>query len=394
MLFAFGAGHGTAADAVVIDRKQVSIANWDKGGALSHWVYTHASEVFPAGLVRRGGALLELKSQPRPEIGRLIVDDEKKTSLDGLVANGAVDGCIVLHAGQIVYEKYANLGPDELHLAFSVSKAFTGTALALLEDAGRLDLRRPVDAYVPELKGSAWEGIPLAEVADMRSGVEGEESSGDAYRNPAHKAFQLEATLGWQLRTAPELPQAARAGDLIGFLATVKRIHPPGEAWAYTSSNTAVLGEVVSRVSGSSLAAAIGELIWSRIGAEHDALLLQNDRGFPVAHAGVALSLRDLARFGLLFTPARTSAPDAAISERVVNRMLARRGGVDEHGMLPQTYQWDMVTAEGELAKGGWAGQLLYVNRQRDVVVAYFGTNLTADPPLEALPSRMIAKIF
>jgi CubicO group peptidase (beta-lactamase class C family) len=275
-----------------------------------------------------------------------------------------------------------------------VSKAFTATAFAILEDAGRVDLRRPVEAYLPELKGSAWEGIPLVEVADMRSGVEGEETSGDAYRNPAHKAFQLEATLGFQLRTAPELPQAARAGDLIGFLATVKRIRPPGEAWAYTSSNTAVLAEVVSRVSGSSLAATIGELIWSRLGAEHDALLLQNERGYPVAHAGVAMSLRDLARFGLLFTRSRTAAADSVVSERMVSRMLGRRGGADEHGMLPQTYQWDMVTADGELVKGGWAGQLLYVNRKRDVVVAYFGTNLTADPPLEALPCRMIARLF
>jgi CubicO group peptidase (beta-lactamase class C family) len=63
--------------------------------------------------------------------------------------------------------------------------------------------------------------------------------------------------------------------------------------------------------------------------------------------------------------------------------------------MEPLTYQWDMVGAkEGELAKGGWAGQLLYVNREKDVVVAYFGTNLTSEPKLEALPCRIIAKTF
>ncbi len=28
--------------------------------------------------------------------------------------------------------------------------------------------------------------------------------------------------------------------------------------------------------------------------------------------------------------------------------------------MLPLTYQWDMISNKGELAKGGWAGQLLY----------------------------------
>ena len=62
--------------------------------------------------------------------------------------------------------------------------------------------------------------------------------------------------------------------------------------------------------------------------------------------------------------------------------------------MLPMTYQWDLVSNQHELAKGGWAGQLLYVNRDKDVVVAYSGTNQTANPKIEPLPCRIIAKTF
>jgi hypothetical protein len=46
------------------------------------------------------------------------------------------------------------------------------------------------------------------------------------------------------------------------------------------------------------------------------------------------------------------------------------------------------------LAKGGWGGQLLYVNRDKDVVVAYCGTNQTANPKMEPLPCRIIARTF
>jgi hypothetical protein len=47
------------------------------------------------------------------------------------------------------------------------------------------------------------------------------------------------------------------------------------------------------------------------------------------------------------------------------------------------------------MVKGGWAGQLLYINRDKDLVIAYSGTNLTADPKAEPLPCRMIAdKLF
>jgi len=376
-------------------RAQVTVENWDKGGPLSHWVYTHMSEVFPSAVIRRGGPIVDLPQQLRPDIGGLKVSgkDEPDQTLDDLVADGAVDGCIVLHAGKIVYEKYPTIQPNDLHLIFSVTKAFVSTSLAILEDQGKIDLQKPVENFLPELKGSAWAGIRLRDVADMRSGIEGNESSTDAYRNPAHKQFQLEATLGWQPRGAPNLPEWAKRGDLLAFLGTLKRERTPGEAWAYTSSNTAVIAEVISRVTGKPLAENISELIWSKIGAERDAFLVENERKFPVAHAGMASTLHDLARFGLLFMKNPGPAQRNVISERIVKRIFSSRGtGLDERGMLPLTYQWDMLNDKGEMVKGGWAGQLLYINREKDVVVAYSGTNLTANPKLEPLPCRIIAR--
>lgn len=375
-------------------RAQVTTANWDKGGAISHWAYTHLSEVFPAAVVRRGGVVRELPLLPRPEIGALVVDDtDPAGTLDRFVGNGAVDGVIVLQHGAIVYEKGPGVATDETHLAFSVTKALVATTLAILEDQGKVDLSKPVEAFVPELKGSAWAGTTLRDVADMRSGMEGEENEADSYRNPARTAFQLEATLGWQLRTAPSLSPPIRQGNLIGFLSGMKRANPPGAKWAYNSTNTALLGEVVARVSGKSLADALSDLVWSRIGADHDALLVQNEVGYPLAHAGLAATLRDLARFGQVFTKERTSGHEPVVSERTVQRMFQVRGvKADERGMLPLTYQWDLVGEHGELAKGGWAGQLLYVNREKDVVVVWMGTNKTSDFNAEPLPSRMIAR--
>jgi len=242
-------------------RAQVTVENWDKGGALSHWVYTHVSEVFPSAVIRRGGLIVDLPVQIRPEIGALKVNGPDEPTLDQFINNGAVDACIVLHDGKIVYEKYPTIQPNDLHIVMSVTKAVVLTALAILEDQGKIDIEKSVESYLPELKGSDWAETKLRDLVDMRSGMEGVEDSNDAYRNPKHKEFQLEATLGWQLRTAPELPEAARRGDLFGMLRTIKRERPAGEKWAYTSSNTAVIGEIVSRVSGKSLADTISDLI-------------------------------------------------------------------------------------------------------------------------------------
>ncbi|HZR04536.1 MAG TPA: serine hydrolase domain-containing protein [Candidatus Udaeobacter sp.] len=378
-------------------RAQVTVENWDKGGQLSRWVYTHVSEVFPSAVIRRGGAIIDLPVQIRPEIGALKVNgpDEPQQTLDQFINNGAVDACIVLRDGKIVYEKYPTMQPNDLHIVMSVGKAVVLTALAILEDQGKIDIEKPVENYLPELKGSDWAETKLRYLVDMRSGMEGVEDSNDAYRNPKHKAFQLEATLGGQPRTAPELPEAARRGDLIEMLRTIKRERPAGEKWAYTSSNTAVIGEIVSRVSGKSLADTISDLIWSKIGAEHDATLAENERGYPASSGGMAATLRDVARFGLLFTKNPPSTQLKVISDAMVKRIFGGRGEkADEHGMLPQIYEWDMISDQGELAKGGWAGQLLYINREKNVVVGWFGTNLVPDPKVEPLPCRMIAKTF
>jgi CubicO group peptidase (beta-lactamase class C family) len=378
-------------------RAQVTVENWDKGGALSHWVYTHVPEVFPSAVIRRGGPIVDLPVQIQPEIGALKASrpDGSQQTLDQFINNGAVDACIVLHDGKIVYEKYPTIQPNDLHIVMSVTKAVVLTALVILEDRGKVDIEKSVENYLPELKDSDWAETRLRDLVDMRSGMEGVEDSSDAYRNPKHKEFQLEATLGWQLRTAPELPEAARHGDLFGMLRTIKRERPAGEKWAYTSSNTQVIGEIVSRVSGKSLADTISDLIWSKIGAKHDATLAENERGYPVSGGGMAATLRDLARFGLLFTKNPPETQPQIISDAMVNRIFGGRGEkADEHGMLPKIYEWDMISDKGELAKGGWAGQLLYINREKNVVVAWFGTNLVTDPKPEPLPCRMIAKTF
>ena len=56
--------------------------------------------------------------------------------------------------------------------------------------------------------------------------------------------------------------------------------------------------------------------------------------------------------------------------------------------------QFDRVAHKGDPAKGGWSGQLLYVNRDKDVVVASSSTNQAENPRLEALPCRTMAKTF
>src|SRR5579864_6379097 len=210
-------------------RAQVNMKNWDEGGELTHWVFLHTSEVFPAAVVRRAGAVRDLALRLRPEIGDFVVDQNqgRSVTLRDFIQLGDVDGFIVLHKGVVVYEAYPRMQRTDRHLSFSVTKAFVGTVLGMLEDDKRVDLDQPIEQYLPEFAGTAWAGTHVRDIADMASGMEGVEDSPDAYTDPRQKQFQLEAALGWQPLT-DALPASVRSGEVYDFVRTFKRIGKAG----------------------------------------------------------------------------------------------------------------------------------------------------------------------
>jgi CubicO group peptidase (beta-lactamase class C family) len=172
-------------------------------------------------------------------------------------------------------------------------------------------------------------------------------------------------------------------------LKKMRALRPAGEVKDYTSVNTEVLGWLVEAVSGERYAKFIEREIWQRLGAEHDALVLSTPTGNSFSAGGVCSTLRDLARFGMLFTPTGRSGGDPVVSRACLQKI--QKGGrpnlikgVDWYlrlstlatgaSVIHSTYQWDAVTSSGDFFKGGYGGQGLYVSPGKDLVVAWFGS--------------------
>jgi CubicO group peptidase (beta-lactamase class C family) len=176
------ASHGVAQAQSRAEREQalrssVNTVNWDDGGDLSRFVYLNSSEIFPAAIVQRAGPVRDLPERLRPEIGRYpLNDDEKKRTLERFIEE-ELDGFLIVHRGAIAYERYPRMEPGQRHVSFSVTKAFVGMALAILEDQGRVDISKGIEAYVPRMKGTAWEGIKVRDLLEMAAGIEGTEDS-------------------------------------------------------------------------------------------------------------------------------------------------------------------------------------------------------------------------
>ena len=363
----------------------VTLANWDLGGEPSAWAYLHAGELFPSVEIPVAGPAAGLEEAEAAEIARFPV--QAGVSLESYVADGPVSGIVVAWRGRIAFERYPRMRPGDRHLLMSVTKAFTAAVAGILELGGVLDLGQPVDRLIGELAGSGWAGVRGTDVMAMASGIDCLEIDvPGAYDDPAHPFYRFEASLGW--RPPPSQEPTLSPYQVVAALPARR---PPGEAYEYTSVNTFVLSWLIERATGLPFAEVLGREVWQRAGFEAPAQLCCSAGGAPVCHGGLSVTLRDLARFGMLFTPsARLVSPHPVISPEHLRRIQAgvrpelhRDGGrplpphvteAYDPALPPASRQWNYVMADGDLFRGGFGGQGLYVSPARDLVIAFAGT--------------------
>lgn len=122
----------------------------------------------------------------------------------------------------------------------SNSKAFTVTALLMLAEQGKLRLDDPIDRTIKGVPSG--DRITLRQLAQMRSGLFN-------YSDETNKDLPRQPFKQW---TPRELVEVAFRRPLL---------FPPGTKFDYCNTNTVLLGMVVEKVSGQSLASFIEEKI-------------------------------------------------------------------------------------------------------------------------------------
>ncbi len=354
----------------------------------ARYTLQRTAEFFPQALIPRSGQNAVLTSAPNPAVGQLVTETAGfgKLPLDRFLERSQTDAFIVVHKGKIAYERYPRLQPSARHLFWSVSKTFAGLLVAQLEAEGRVRADKPIETYIPALAATDWRGTPVLDILDQASGMDAlENDEANTWERPELAVFQYESSLG----LLPKAPAAARS--TYDIVASIRRLRPSGERFEYLSVNTFVLGWLVESVTGRPYGAALAERIWSRIGADADALLVvAPGTGASASHGGISATLRDLARYGLLYTPSWASvASTRVVPEDYLRRLqkggrpelLARAaagskelGGDGVEPARHASYQWDAVWADGDFFKYGFRGQGLYVSPSRDLVVAFFST--------------------
>ncbi len=346
------------------------------------WSLSHLREFVPTVTVSRGIG-------PPSDLGRvnaaLATDIDAMTFLDlnGVVRTWAeslhetyTDGMIVLHRGRCVYEWYGGaLRADLTHACFSITKSYAATIAELLIHEGALNAEQVVEFYLPQMGSSAFAGATVRQVLDMQVGVMFNED----YADPAAGVWQYTRAAG--LRPFPLGYTGPRS--LYDYLPTLPAQGAHGVAFAYATVCTEVLCWILRRVSGKTFAALLADRIWSRLGCDHSADLMVDSAGTEVGGAGLAATLRDVARFGELLRcqgdwRGREVIP-AAVIENMTRHTDRSKFPQAEYPLLAgyayRSMWWVANDAFGTFEGRGIFGQRLYVAPKAEIVIARFASH-------------------
>ena len=183
------------------------------------------------------------------------------------------------------------------------------------------------------------------------------------------------------LRTQPPGYEGPRSFH--EFLVTLRKEGEHGRAFAYKTVNTEVLCWIMHRVTGISLAELLSRHLWSRLGCEEDAYLSVDSTGTAMGGAGLAATLRDMARFGEVLRCDGAYGNQQVIPAAVVADI--RRGGDRDKfamagypllaGFSYRDMWWVTHNEHGAFEARGIHGQRLYIAPGADMVVARFASH-------------------
>jgi CubicO group peptidase (beta-lactamase class C family) len=366
----------------------------------TRWSFSHFDQFVPSRGVWRGdGPVAALPRALRDDLDAVsftpLGGTAPMTWRESLDAN-YTDAILVLHRGHIVYERYFGVtGPQTRHMAFSVTKSLVGTLGAMLVHEGRLDERAPVAKYLPELAESAYADATVRQVMDMTIGLQYSED----YADPKAEIWNYARAGG----IVPRPAGYDGPTSLYAFLKTLRKAGSHGEAFAYKTVNTDVLGWLIRRVTGEPLSDLLSERFWQPLGAERDAFILVDSEGTEIAGGGFNPTLRDLARYGEMMRldgrfNGRQIVPKAVVDDirRGGDRAAFARAG---YALLPgwsyRDMWWVSHDPHGAYTARGVHGQVIYIDPRAEMVIARFGSHpLAANANLDptSLPAyRAIA---
>ena len=327
--------------------------------------FRHLERIMPVRHIRRSGPTYDFERDMR-ELNTAYDYNGENRSVAEFLDHTVTTGLLVVKDDRIVAERYFHGNTeDSLNTSMSVVKSFVSALVGIAIDEGLISgVNRPITDYVPQLRGSGYDGVPIKHVLQMSSGVKFDEVYEDFFSD-INMLFYKVFGFGQSINT---------------YMASLKPEHPSGETSYYRSCDTQALGMLVSEVTGKTLSAYLEEKIWSKIGMEYDAFWCTDAHGTELAFAFLNAAVRDYAKFGMLYLHDGNWNGEQIVPASWVRESVVPDNPNLQPGKKPEAY-WTFTTfgyqyqwwipddPDGEfLAIGVW-GQYIYVYPKKNLVI-------------------------
>jgi len=189
---------------------------------------------------------------------------------------------LIFEGDSIVFEKYWQPHNDTLlSNAFSTAKTVVSILIGIAIEEGRIKhLDEPVGNYIPEFTNNDLKDITIRHLLLMSSGLDWSESGKNPLSDNAESYY---------------------GSNLYELVTQQKRIDTPGETFVYQSGNSQLLGFILQKATGQSVAEYCSEKLWSKMNMESDAFWsLDKENGSEKAFCCLYATARDFARIGKL----------------------------------------------------------------------------------------------
>jgi len=260
------------------------------------------------------------------------------------------------------YEAYGlGLRPQDRWTSFSVDKSFTSTLLgAAVKDGFIKSLDDPVTQYIPGLKGSAYEGVTVRQLATMTSGVKWNED----YTDPKSDVAQMNRFV---VEYGPEA--------IVAQMKVLPREAAPGAKWVYKTGETNLIGVLVENAVGKPLAEYAQTKIVDPAGFEGGLFWMVDPRGGNIGGCCLSITLSDYARMGqFVLEGGKGAVPEGWFAEATASQVDFGDSGYG-YGYQWWTYPGATFGAQGIF------GQAINIVPQKKLVVAVISNWATATSP-------------
>ncbi len=315
------------------------------------------------------------------------------TPLKELLDDNKTDAFVVVHNGQLVYERYFNgYNESEPHGMASLAKVFTGAIIQSLAEENRIDLEKTADTYIKELKNTPFGKATLQQLMDMQVSVE---YPTHGYEHPALE--NQDAQLYLASNILPRGKNYDGPMKIYDMLQEAKETAPPGSVFSYNNGSTETLAWIIRTITGKSLAENVSERIWSQIGMEENAYYVTDETKVEQASAGLNATARDMARFGqLLLNNGEYNGKQilpSSITEDIKNVQEGELAVGPGASISYHNQWWIPHNEQGAFEVLGSYGQTLYIDPKANMVIVHFSSNATPSNEIHSVYSNMYIDI-